>query len=93
MPRSPWLASPGCMKKAGVPVEASVEAILPPMCPDFPMPVTTTRPFEAKIISTAARNGSPSRAVSAATAPASISSTSFARARMRAESGSRAGMV
>ena len=24
------------MKKAGVPVEASVEAILPPMCPDFP---------------------------------------------------------
>ena len=28
MPRSPWLASPGCMKNAGVPVEASVEAIL-----------------------------------------------------------------
>ena len=28
MPRSPWLASPGCTKKAGVPVEAKVAAIL-----------------------------------------------------------------
>ena len=44
IPRSPWLASPGCMKKAGVPVEARVEAILPPTWPDLPMPVTTTRP-------------------------------------------------
>ncbi len=28
MPRSPWLASPGCRKKAGVPVEDRVAAIL-----------------------------------------------------------------
>jgi len=28
MPRSPWLASPGCTKNDGVPVEASVAAIL-----------------------------------------------------------------
>ena len=28
MPRSPWLASLGCTKKAGVPVEAKVAAIL-----------------------------------------------------------------
>ncbi len=44
MPRSPWLASAGCRKKAGVPVLASVAAILLPMWPDLPMPVTTTRP-------------------------------------------------
>ena len=31
MPRSPWLASAGWTKKAGVPVEARVEAILRPM--------------------------------------------------------------
>ena len=30
MPRSPWLASAGCTKKAGVPVDASVAAILRP---------------------------------------------------------------
>ena len=30
MPRSPWLASPGCTKNAGVPVEARVAAILRP---------------------------------------------------------------
>ena len=50
MPRSPWLASPGCMKNAGVPVEASVEAILRPMWPDLPMPVTTTRPLVSRIM-------------------------------------------
>ena len=44
MPRSPWLASAGCRKNAGVPVEASVAAILPATWPDLPMPVTTTRP-------------------------------------------------
>ncbi len=31
MPMSPWLASAGCRKKAGVPVLASVAAILLPM--------------------------------------------------------------
>ena len=30
MPRSPWLASPGWTKKAGVPVLARVAAIFPP---------------------------------------------------------------
>ncbi len=42
MPRSPWLISAGWTKKELVPVEARVAAILPPMCPDLPMPVTTT---------------------------------------------------
>ena len=49
MPKSPWLASPGCIKKAGVPVEASVAAILLPIWPDLPMPVTTTRPVQFSI--------------------------------------------
>ena len=38
------MASAGCRKKAGVPVLASVAAILLPMWPDLPMPVTTTLP-------------------------------------------------
>ena len=59
MPRSPWLASPGWTKKAGVPVEASVAAILRPTWPDLPMPVTMTRPRAAAIRSTAAANASP----------------------------------
>ena len=46
MPRSPWLASPGCTKKAGVPVEARVAAILRATWPDLPMPVTMTRPLD-----------------------------------------------
>ena len=48
MPRSPWLASPGCRKNAGVPVLASVAAILCATWPDLPMPVTTTRPRQAR---------------------------------------------
>ncbi len=47
MPRSPCAASPGCMKNAGVPVDDSVAAILRPICPDLPMPETTTRPVPA----------------------------------------------
>ena len=47
MPRSPWLASPGWTKKAGEPVLASVAAILPPIWPDLPMPVTTMRPRQS----------------------------------------------
>ncbi len=53
MPRSPWLASPGWTKKAGLPVLARVAAILPPMWPDLPMPVTTMRPSQASINSQA----------------------------------------
>ena len=45
MPRSPWLASAGCTYIAGDPVEASVAAILLPIWPLLPMPVTTIRPF------------------------------------------------
>ena len=44
MPRSPWLASAAWTKNAGVPVEASVAAILRAMWPDLPMPVTIKRP-------------------------------------------------
>ena len=53
MPRSPWLASPGCTKNAGVPVLAKVAAILLPIWPDLPIPVTTTRPSQARIVSQA----------------------------------------
>ena len=60
MPRSPWLASLGCTKKAGVPVEAKVAAILRPTWPDLPMPVTITRPRARWIRSTAAANERPS---------------------------------
>src|SRR5665811_440115 len=72
MPRSPWLASPGCTNSAGVPVEAKVEAILRPTWPDLPMPVTITRPCAARIRSTAAAKVAPrpSRsAVASATIP------------------------
>ena len=60
MPRSPWLASLGCTKKAGVPVEAKVAAILRPTWPDLPMPVTISRPRAAEIRSTAAMKARPS---------------------------------
>ena len=48
MPRSPWLASAGWTKSAGVPVEASVAAILRATWPLLPMPVTTTRPADPR---------------------------------------------
>ncbi len=48
MPISPWLASPGCTKNAGVPVLARVAAILPAIWPDFPIPVTTMRPRQLR---------------------------------------------
>ncbi len=41
------------MKNDGVPVEASVAATLRPMWPDLPMPDTTTRPVQPRIIWTA----------------------------------------
>ena len=53
IPKSPWLASPGWIKNAGVPVEASVAAILLPTCPDFPMPVMITLPSVFCITSSA----------------------------------------
>jgi hypothetical protein len=54
MPRSPWLASAGCTKNAGVPVLASVAAILRPTWPLLPMPITTTRPRHSSMARTAA---------------------------------------
>ena len=72
MPMSPWEASPGCTKKAGVPVLASVAAILPAICPLLPMPVTTTRPFVPRMCRQAAAKGGPSVLLSADTASASI---------------------
>ena len=53
-PRSPWTASAGCRKNAGVPVLARVAAILRLMIPDLPMPVTMTRPAQASSRRTAA---------------------------------------
>ena len=75
MPRSPWLASAGWTKKAGVPVLASVEAILLATWPDLPIPLTTVRPLHARINSTARAKRSSRRADSAATAAASMSRT------------------
>ena len=46
IPRSPWLASPGCIKNDGVPVLERVEAIFPAICPDFPMPLKITLPSQ-----------------------------------------------
>src|SRR5438067_2339878 len=48
MPRSPWLASAGWTKRAGVPVEASVAAIFRAICPLLPIPVTISRPRTAE---------------------------------------------
>ena len=42
MPRSPWIASAGCKNSDGVPVDASVAAILRPIRPDLPIPQITT---------------------------------------------------
>ena len=50
MPRSPWLASLGCTKKAGVPVEERVAATLSPTWPLLPMPVMMMRPWQARIM-------------------------------------------
>ena len=49
MPKSPWLASAGCIKKLGVPVLAKVEASFLPICPDLPIPLTTTLPSQCKM--------------------------------------------
>ncbi len=75
MPRSPWLASPGWTKKAGVPVEASVAATLPPMWPLLPMPVTTTRPRQPSNSRQARAKPVSMRGSSAETASRSIMST------------------
>ena len=73
MPRSPWLASAGCTNSAGVPVEASVAAILRPTWPLLPMPITTTRPRQASTAPTARAKPSPRRALAPSSAAASMS--------------------
>src|SRR5210317_561268 len=80
MPRSPWLASAGCIKKAGVPVDASVAAILLLTCPDLPMPVTTIRPGVSMHNWQAATKSSLRRDLSESTARASMSRTLAANA-------------
>ena len=86
IPRSPCEASAGCRKNDGVPVEASVAAILRPTCPDLPMPETTIRPSQASISSIASAKLSPSVCENSASASASSRSTrrpismSFSRA-------------
>src|SRR3989344_1866907 len=91
MPRSPWLASAGCTKNAGVPVDASVAAILRPTWPLLPMPITTTRPRACSTINTASANTPSTRAASPVSAAASMSKVS--RARRRACSASKGGSV
>jgi len=78
MPRSPWLASAGCMKNAGVPVLANVEAILLAMCPDLPIPVMTTLPLQFRMIETALENESFKRLAKFAISADSSSNTSRA---------------
>ncbi len=89
MPRSPWLASAGCTKNAGVPVDASVAAILRPTWPLLPMPMTTTRPGVASSSCTACTNTWPRRAPRLCNAWASISKVS--RPRRRACAASKGG--
>ncbi len=71
MPTSPCEASPGCTKNDGVPVLARVAAILPPMCPLLPMPVTMTRPVQARIRRQASANCPSTRFASVCSASAS----------------------
>src|SRR5215212_4375822 len=47
------MASVGCMKNDGVPVEASVALIFLQMMPDLPTPIVTTRPLQVAMVSTA----------------------------------------
>ena len=66
---------------AGVPVLASVEAILRAIWPDFPMPLTMTRPRQLRISDSASRNALSTRSIKASTASPSMRSTWRARSR------------
>ncbi len=72
MPRSPWLASAGWTNCAGVPVEASVDAILRATWPLLPMPVTVTRPLMDASFSIAAAKAPSSPAASASSPAISV---------------------
>src|SRR6266850_751541 len=79
IPRSPWIASAGCMKREGVPVDARVAAIFRQMIPDFPIPVTTTRPLQAWIAATAFSKWEPSAAMRSITSRIARASSSRTR--------------
>src|SRR6185503_3268581 len=59
-------------------MDESVEAILRPISPDFPIPVTTTRPLHPSRASTARSKEAPSRSCIPRTASASTRNTLFA---------------
>ena len=46
IPRSPCPASPGCKKKEGVPVDASVDEIFLAIWPYLPIPIRITLPLQ-----------------------------------------------
>ncbi len=94
MPRSPWLASAGCTKKAGVPVEASVAAVFAAICPLLPMPVTMTRPsaspISAQVFSKVSRMGPASIFSNASRPAASMRSVRISGGSSETSSGLRA---
>ena len=65
IPRSPCNESTGCRNAAGVPVEVNVAAIFRAMSPDFPTPLTMTRPFACDSRVTACAKALPRRPASA----------------------------
>ena len=71
IPRSPWYASSGFTKKEGVPVEASVAAILHPIWPLLPTPVMINLPWQLYIMSTARSKSEPMRGTRSSMACAS----------------------
>ncbi len=85
MPRSPWLASLGCTKNAGVPVEANVAATFWPTWPLLPMPVTMTRPVAAASTATAAPKALPSASSNAARSAAEPLAFEIERTQRRGE--------
>ena len=96
MPKSPCPASAGCTNMAGVPVEASVAAILRPTCPLLPMPIITTRPCAASMVATAAAIccaacGSCRRRAACCKAAASMLNVSCASCKARAVFSGQAG--
>jgi len=72
------MASAGCRKIDGVPVDASVADSFCAMIPAFPIPAVTTRPGSARIASTVRRKSSPIRSSSWRTASASVSMIALA---------------
>src|ERR1051325_183267 len=74
------MASAGCMKNDGVPVEASVALIFLQMMPDLPRPIVTTRPVQAAISSTASTKCWSRCSMSPRIAADSTSRTRFASA-------------